>query len=619
MKTRVWLKFLIAMVPSLALAQGMAGGRMLPADLILYNGKVVTVDANFTITEAVAQRGDKILAVGKNDEILRLANASTRKIDLKGKMVIPGIIDTHSHVHSYARGHYGQELGAENLREYPINWAAVKTKNDFLTQIDQMMKRYKFKPGEWVFFPASNYSESGTAIKIFYEELTAADLDKVTPNNPVVLSIGGGTIIFDGVGMVNGKAWEILWMQYGDFIKKYGRYWKDSSGKPTGLIEPPASKIVQHELLPRPSAENLAPILRKELEEWSAMGITTVATRMGAHDVAALKMLDEAEQLKVRIPYGNEDFFAVKDPDAVFTRMGNVIGIGSSKLWLISFTPLIVDGSGSRGATDQKRLTEYGPDGQYFPIGISLLDPEYRGATGDYYKDWFFALARNGGRLANMHTQGDRSARRMLDILEEINQEVPLKERRWALDHCTLINPQDIPRSAELGVYWSCAPKYVENGPTIEKVYGDKVAQTFLLPLKTLLDKGAKVVLQMDRHQYIWGDLELALTRKVEGKVYGPQDRIDKITGLRMLTSWAAEYVLRERELGSLEPGKKADLTVLDRDYLTIPDEEVSEVQALMTICDGEIVHVHPRFSEEYQLKPEGAVIATYQELARRR
>ncbi|MBI4447336.1 MAG: amidohydrolase [Acidobacteria bacterium] len=612
MRTGVGLLSLLLLISSSAWAS--------TAELILFNGNVLTVDANFSKAEAIAVRGDKILAVGKNDEVLKLAGPFTQKIDLQEKTVVPGLIDSHRHVHSEARGHYAREL-KEKLREYPIDWAAVRTKNDFLVQIERMMQRYNFKPGEWVFFPAANYSDSQTAIKIFYEELTAADLDKVTPNNPVALSIGGGTIVFDGVAMVNGKAMEILWDKYGDFIKRYGRYWKDSSGKPTGLLEPPASKIVQHELLPKPAAEFLAPILRKELEEQSSMGVTTVSTRMGHDAIEAYRLLDEANQLKVRIPYGNEDFFAVKDPDALFNRMGNLIGTGSSKLWLNSFTPTIVDGSGSRGATDQKRLVDYGPDGKYFPIGVSLLDPEYRGAVGNYYKDWFLALARSGGRLANMHAQGDRSVRRMLDILEEINQEVPLNGKRWALDHCTLVNPQDIPRAVKLGIFWSCAPKYIEDSaPNIERVYGEKVANTFVVPLKTMLDQGAKVVLETDRVVYIWKDIELALTRKSSnGKVYGPQERIDKISALKMFTIWGAEYVLRDREIGSLEPGKKADIAIIDRDYLTIPDEEVSEIRVLMTVCDGEIVYVHPEFSAEQGLRPEGAVIATYQELFARK
>ncbi|MBI4444883.1 MAG: amidohydrolase family protein [Acidobacteria bacterium] len=586
------------------------------ADLILHNGKIVTVDSNFSTAEAMAIRSDEILAVGTNEQVLRLADSSTRKIDLNGKTVIPGLIDTHSHFHQYGRSHYRKELGSQNLREYPIDWSLVKTENDVLTQISQIIKEYRFKPGEWIFFTAAKWGEAQHSI--YYEDLTMKDLDKVAPDNPIVVSQGGGTIIYEGIALINTRAKEILWGKYEDFLEKYGRYWKDSNGDPTGILEVPATKILEQQLLPMPSPRILAPMLKKELEEWSAMGVTTVSSRIGSHDVEALRMLEQSGQLKVRVPYGNEDFFSVEDPEATFQRMGNLTGTGSSKLWLIGFSPIVADGSGPRAATDLRRIEEYGQDGKYFPIGQAFLDPEYRGAKANYYKDWLLALARVGGRLSSTHIAGDRTVRQMLDVMEAIDQEVPIRDKRWAFDHCRLINLADIPRSVKLGVYWSCNPSTLNGAPETEAVYGEKVAHNSYFPIKTLLEKGAKVVFEMDGHRNIWGDLELLFTREVKGKVYGPHERIDKATGLKMITRWAAEYVIREKEIGSLEVGKKADLVVLDRNYLEIPDEEVSEIQALMTICDGEIVHLHPRFAEEYQLKPEGVVVATYRDLASR-
>ncbi|MBI4447304.1 MAG: amidohydrolase family protein [Acidobacteria bacterium] len=590
------------------------------ADMILYNGKVVTVDANFSLAEAIAIRGEKIIAVGKTDDVLRLSDETTQKIDLKGRTVIPGLIDTHNHFHSYGRNHYKQSMGLTNLREYPINWPQVKTKNDVLAQIAQAVKQYNFKPGELIFFYSIDFFMNPKApTQIFYEELNMKDLDRVAPNNPIVISIGGGTRILNGVALVNGKLWNILVEKYGDYIKKYGRYWKDSSGNPTGLIESPLSQLLEHEMLPRPSAQVLAPMLKKELEEWSSMGVTTMSTRMDSEDVEALKILDRNQQLKVRIAYGMSDFFGIEDPELSFHRIGGLIGLGSSRLWINSFTPIIVDGGQAMAATDQKRIQPFGNESKYFPIGNALLDPEYRGASGNYYKDWFFAVARSGGRVANLHVGGDRSVRRMIEILEEINTEVPLRDRRWAIDHCSLMNPDHIERAVRLGIYFSCGPTFIKDSPDIERVYGERIVNTFVVPVKTLLNKGAKVSYQTDRHSYIWGDLQLLITRKVGDKVYAPQERVDKITALKMITMWAADYLDREKELGSLEVGKKADIAVLDKDYLNIPEEEVSEVQAVMTILDGEITHLHPQFADESGLKAPGAVVATYKELFARR
>ncbi|MBI4444892.1 MAG: amidohydrolase family protein [Acidobacteria bacterium] len=604
-----FLTYLTVFVPSLCFGQ--------KADLILYNAKVVTVDSNFTITEAVATRDNKILAVGKSEELLRLADEATQKIDLKGKTVIPGVIETHSHFHSYGRSHYKNSM--PKLPEYPIQWGRVKTKADVLGQIAETIKQNNIKPGELIFFTSPGLLEENGPVEIFYEQLNMKDLDMVTPKNPIVISIGSGLRMFNGVGMVNGQFWDFLWTRYGDFIKRYGRYWKDRNGNPNGIIEPPISLLVEHQMLPRSKAVDLIPMLKKEMQEWSAMGVTAMSSRMGSQDVEALNALEKNHELKIRIPYGLSDFFAVDDPEAALTRLGNLVGLGSSKLWINSITPIIVDGAGPRMATDQKRINEYGPDGKWFPIGQPYLDPEYRGATGNYYKEWFATVARNGGRVANMHTAGDRAVRRMVETLEEINREFPLKDKRWALDHCTMVNPEHLDRAAKLGIFFSCGAMFIARAPDIEKVYGERVAHTFVVPVKTMLSKGLKVVYQTDAHRYIWGDLEVLITRNVGGKVWGPQERVDKVTALKMITSWAAEYVLREKELGSLEPGKLADIAVLDRDYLSIPDDQVSEVQALMTICDGEIVHLHPQFSQEYNLSPDGATIATFKDLYARR
>ena len=605
---RACIIILILMVPSLALAQN--------ADLILYNGKVVTVDANFTITEAVAVRADKILAVGTNQDILLLADESTQKIDLKRRTVIPGVINVHYHWQQAGRRHYRQQIGAV-LLEHEIDWALVKTKDDVYNQIAAIVKEQNFKPGEWIYFLAINWNDGPH--KVYYEDLHMRDLDTVAPNNPIIVSQGGGPIIYEGNAQLNGRAWEILWSKWGGFLERYGRYWKDSSGNPTGHVESPASKILEHEYVPRAPAEVLVPILKWEMEEMNALGITTVSTRMGSRDVESLKQLEAAGQMTIRAPYGNEDFFALLDPEATLRRMGNLTGVGSDKLWLNSFTPIVFDGSGVRMATDFPRRAEYGQDHKWFPQGQLFMEPEYRGAKEDYFTRWLLALARSGNRLANNHSAGDRATRQLLDIMEAVNEVEPIQDKGWAIDHCRLMHLEDIPRAAKLGVIWNCGPAtMMASAPEIERVYGETVAQINYFPLKSLIDSGASVSLELGGHRNFWEELELPITRNVGGKVYGPQERIDRTAVLRMITIEGARYLLSETKLGSLEPGKKADLVVLDRDYLTIPIEEIAQIQALMTLFDGEIVYLHPLFSQEYQLRPDGALIGTFRELVTR-
>jgi predicted amidohydrolase YtcJ len=135
-----------------------------------------------------------------------------------------------------------------------------------------------------------------------------------------------------------------------------------------------------------------------------------------------------------------------------------------------------------------------------------------------------------------------------------------------------------------------------------------------------MLDAGAKVVLESDSNSYIWEDLEAAITRKDRnGKVWAPQERIDRPTTLRMMTSWAADYVLKGDKLGSIEPGKLADLLVLDKDYLTVPEDSIHTIQPQMTIFDGKIVYVHSQYAQENNLRPSGALISTYNDLVAQR
>ncbi|MDA2934550.1 amidohydrolase [Acidobacteria bacterium AH-259-D05] len=593
------------------------------ADTVLHNAKVLTVDENFAIAEAIAVSEGKITAVGTNDEILTLAGPNTLRIDLKGRTVIPGLIDTHSHVQSYGQRHYIAELGHANLHEYPLDWGLVRNKEDLLKQIKEYIDRLKFEPGEWIYFSGVNLSgmgygsESVQQFKMVFDELTRWDLDRVTPVNPVALYMGSPT---NNGYLVNSKAIDILWAKYGDFIEKYGRYWKAADGRPTGILEPPASRFILHEFLPKPSPANLASVYKKELEEWVAMGVTTISTWMDAHDVESYRILEDKGELLPRLAYGRRELFGMPDPGATFKRMGNQIGMGSEKLWMVSITAQAVDGAGARGCTNLRRIKEWDPIGAWWPQGQCHLDVEYRGARGNYFKEWLFELRRNGLRLASVHVMGDRSVELLLDIFEEIDEEMPLAGERWAIDHCTLVNPQDIARAARLDIIWSCAPKYIESvAPVADEVYGSEVAHNFVVPVKSMLDGGLKVVFEMDRHGYVWRDLELLVTRKVRGKVYGAHERLDRTTVLKMITRWAAEYVLREDLLGSIEAGKLADLVVLDRDYMTIDEEEISDLRALMTMLAGDFVYVNPLFSRAYQLRPPGAVIATYEELAARR
>ena len=599
-----------------------------PADFIFYNGKIVTVDDKFTVAEALAVKAGKIAAVGSTAEVEKVAGDSTVRIDLKGKSVIPGLIDTHSHVHDYAVGNFGKELGPSRLREYPVNYKLVKTKDDVLKQIRDIMQTVKPKPGEWVNFGASGLSDPQN-VKILYDEVNRWELDKVSPDNPIVVSMG---IPLENGFLVNSKAIDIIWKEHGPFIEKYGRYWINAKGEPDGHLEPPANRFILYNYLPHPSKEDLASMFEKTIDEWASMGVTTISTRLPEESLHAYQLLESRGKLRARMAYGNEWVFGVEQPEKVFA--GLKMGSGTDMVWLVSVTPGGVDGSGARQCTDLKRAGKSSEDegamGQalladWYPRGQCHLDIEYKGAQGhgatihgNYYKEWLVAAGKSGLRFANTHVAGDGAHSRLLTIMEEINAQVPMAKNKWALDHCTIVDPADIPRAVKLGAVWSCGPKYIEAAAGLEKAYGSEVANRYVLPIKSMIDAGIHVAFEMDEDDYIWKNIELLLTREANGKVWGAHERIDRNTALKTITRWAAEYVLRPDQIGTLETGKLADLVVLDRDFTTIPDNEFSEVQPLLTLLGGKVVFAQPAYASELKLKTDNAVVANYKDLIAR-
>lgn len=459
------------------------------------------------------------------------------------------------------------------------------------------------------------------------------ELDKVTPNNPIAITKG---IPQQNGLLVNGKAMDILMGQHGDFVRKYGRLWVDAGGRPNGHLEPPATRVIL-EMLPHPDPSVIGPQFQKRIEELNATGLTTVSTQLEDYRLRPYQWLDSQGQLTMRMPYGKATDFGTVGGMEMKTRMQELskqIGTGTDKVWMISAAPSNVDGAGSRVCMSLQRQDTFGAIDNYYPMGQCNMDSEFGGASGktrrltaNYYAEWVLELGRNGVVFSNTHIAGDRSHTLLLNLVEQIQKEKgPDATKGWAFDHCIAINPTDIQRIARLGIIMSCEAGFIERySPIAAKSYGDEVANNWVVPVKSLLDAGAKVVYEGNGPNYlnggtVWGALELFMTRKdADGKVWGPQQRLDRTTTLRTATRWAADYVLKGDKLGSIEPGKWADLVVLDKDYMTIPVEQVHTIEPEMTVFDGKIVFLTPAFAQEYDLKPVGAVTATLEQLRTRR
>jgi hypothetical protein len=230
-----------------------------------------------------------------------------------------------------------------------------------------------------------------------------------------------------------------------------------------------------------------------------------------------------------------------------------------------------------------------------YPEGICFWElPDAPGA------DAVVISNRYGYRVVGMHTFGDKATLMNLDAYEDAGQEKSILDRRFGLDHGMMVSPEVIQQSAKLNVRWSIQPQlfYGVNTAGVSRVYGEEYAHRWMLPVKSLIDAGVRVSYGADTHQdplrHPMFGLEILVTRRIrDGRVFGAREAIDRSTALLMMTRWGGDYLLREKELGSLEPGKLADLIVLDKNPLdtNIADADLSEIKVVTTVIGGEIAY----------------------------
>lgn len=554
-------------------------------DLILHNGKVVTMDdksnssALGTVVEAVAVRDGKILALGSNSQILALRGPQTRVFDVKGRTVVPGIIDTHSHLFDYAMDSLGEASPRTRIRAQQTDtWDTIKQRT--LEAIQQEVG--KRKPGEWIALdlPRQAIGKDGKPMDAVQaamrgQVVTRAELDKVAPNHPVYLRTRTSSI-------TNGKAQELLragW--HGPMEPNLMR----DDGFSSNTIN---RMVLSDHLIP--NIEKLAEIYKAENLRWAGYGVTTWSSNIRSLKIlAAYQLLDQRGEIGIRYAYTP----GTGTPAQVVPEMHGVPGYGTDYLWFA--------GASMRGV-----------DASYPGILTTIESPEIPKEIKDreIHNVGFEAFIENavasGLRWAGTHTAGDKALDLTLDAIEKGSAKAgytldQIRAKGHAIDHCTLNpRPDQIPRLQKLNIMMSCAPKYIEESPRVLRDYGEKYL-AWVAPVKSLLDANVKTVMEVDDNEIfkvgtVFHYLDVLVNREVEGKVYNGKERVDRVIALKMSTNWAAEYVLRADKIGSLERGKLGDLLVLDRDYFTVPEREIRTIKSLLTVVGGKIVHQAPNF-----------------------
>lgn len=551
-----------------------------PADLIIVNGKVLTVDANFSRASAVAIRGDKFVAVGSDADIRKLAGPTTRTIDAGGRTVIPGIVEGHLHATQAARGDaqqpYQQLYSIGEIKE----WVRARAR--------------EAGPGGWIQLQRTDVT------RIKERRLpNKADLDEAAPNNPAVFTWQYANKI---IQILNSAALKVTKINKDTQAPAGGKIHFDANGEPTGTIENASGLVTKFMPARGVTEEKFHDVLVQLLHNYNAIGITSIGER-GAN-VAAFETYNKLKaqgRLTTRVTVTimlNTDG-TVAGTERVIKAIPYKTGDGDD--W-VKMGPLKLGVDGGILYATANMREPYGP--QSFSLyGIS--DPNYRGdlrISPEELKN----IIRTGHRLGwqmSSHVTGDAGVDAVLDAVEAANADSPIAPRRYNLIHGYFPNPETARKAARLGVAVDIQPMwYYKDGDALAEALGPKRLEHFI-GLQTWQKAGVKVAINADHMQGLDPNTSLnpynpflamqtAITRKTEGgQVFGPDEKVSREDALRMVTINAAWFSFDEKKLGSIEVGKYADLAILTDDLMTCPEDKIKDIRSRLTVVGGKVVH----------------------------
>ena len=544
-----------------------------PADLVLRNGKIVTMNPSKPVAQAMAVRGERIVAVGSMADVAKLTGPRTQVIDLHGQLAIPGFIEGHGHFTGVGQFRLGLDL-----RE-------ARTWDDIVAQVARAAKNAK--PGEWIVGRGWHQSKWDHAPEPNVEGFPLHEsLDKVSPNNPVVLTHASGHASF-----VNAKAMQEAGITRNTPNPSGGEILKDKNGSPTGLLRERASGLAssaQAAYDARMTAADRAALLRKEIDlaidESLSKGITTFEDAGSPFTtVDALKRMADNHELRMRI------WMMLRLPNeqlAPKLDAYRMIGAGGDYFTVRAIKRQIDGALGSRGAWLLEPYTDK-PDS----TGLNTEDPADIRKTAE--------LAIQHGYQLCVHAIGDRANREVLNIYEDTFKAHPDKTGlRWRVEHAQHLNAADIPRFGKLGVIASMQGIHcTSDAPYVLLRLGAKRAEEGAYVWQKLMKTGAIVGNGTDAPVEDVSPLAsfyASVSRKLkDGSVFYPDQRMSREEALRSYTLNNAYAAFEEKLKGSLEPGKLADVTILSRDIMKIPEDEILSTDVVYTIVGGKVRYEH--------------------------
>jgi predicted amidohydrolase YtcJ len=605
----------IGVALTLMVAAGPAAAQVAPVppellaypNLVLVNAKVLTVDQQFTVAEAVAMRDGKILAVGANDQIRRLVGPSTRVVDAGGKSVVPGFIDSDGD-NAFAGGDLYKDTMVNGVVGTKVRDDSVPA---MLRQVSALVA--KAAPGSpvWVRMADEWIAQ--------LSKLTAKDLDAIAPNNPLSLALSSSEGIVNTL-MLNRAFAAGLPRDHIGVIK-------DANGQPTGQLFGAAIGMVGWNLRDWPVLN--AAIFDAQLKinnQFLQAGVTTVTGHASGYTVTIMSQLYHQGRLNLRIRPDLD--FARQNPLApqFLRRTPNLVDfqLGDGMMRVVGAAVGPVD-----GASDDGGILTNAPKARIHPtVGGAPNGTNKWTGSSFTHRQWtdlspaeqmqteagtLFLMRKHGWNIAGNHNMGSQAASIVLQTLASAEKQPDIKVEtmlgRNALDHNLIWDQKSMGLARELGEkvtyglnaeLWS--PRVVRGDEMLPAQYGDGL--NTLQPVQDLLRAGIRVHFEggkpdeppMWRAQKFITRVARYATRSERGStagenlVWGQQHAVDRQQALRLLTIESAFFINEEKMLGSIEKGKYADVVVLSGDYMTVPENEIEKLEPVMTVVGGNVV-----------------------------
>ena len=537
------------------------------ADLVIWGGPIYTVNDRNEKAEAVVVAADTILYAGSRSEAEKYAGASTRVIDLKGKTMTPGFIESHAHIMGVGYNRLNVDLMAVNSYEELVE--KVKEAADNTPEGEWILGR-GWHQDKWITTPE----------KTVQGFQTHHLLSEAVPNHPVFLSHASGH-----AGFANAKAMEVAGISKSTKSPEGGEIFRDINGEPTGLFNETAQGLIR-KAIPETTEEKQRRALELAMEECLENGITSFQNAgAGQEEIDLFKTFIEEGKLKVRV----YTMLSGNDGELLSSwyKTGPEIGLGDNRLTVRSIK-LYSDGAlGSRGAW---LLEAYSDMPGAFGHNVTPME-EIEKVVNE-------GLAK--GFQICTHAIGDRANQEVLDIYEKALKNNPGKaeDHRFRVEHAQHLDLQDIPRFAELGVIAAMQAIHMSSDrPWAIYRLGERRIVNGAYVWQKLLQSGAKVINGTDAPVEPISPVASfysSVTRKtLKGTPDGGYEADQKMTrdqALRSYTLDAAYGAFEEDIKGSIEPGKLADFTVFDQDIMTVDEKDILNVKVMMTIVGGEVL-----------------------------